>query len=148
MRRIDLIVLHCSAASGDQPTQNVLDYWRSLGHSSNGYHWMVDEKGVAVRLQGDHLVSNGVRGHNAHAIHICYKGGWNKKDTRTDIQKLWLEMKVQEYLNKYPNAKVIGHRDLSPDKNGNGVIEAFEWLKVCPCFDAKKEYAHLKPQPQ
>jgi hypothetical protein len=30
---------------------------------------------------------------------------------------------------------VCGHRDLSPDLNGNGEIEPEEWIKQCPCFD-------------
>ena len=32
-----------------------------------------------------------------------------------------------------------GHRDLSPDLNGNGEIEPEEWVKACPCFDAEEE---------
>ena len=27
----------------------------------------------------------------------------------------------------YPEAKVVGHRDLCPDVNGNGVVEPMEW---------------------
>lgn len=143
MRKITHIVVHCTAASGDQPTQNVLDYWRRQGWKSNGYHWLVDASGLAVRLMSDNVVGNGVRGHNATAIHVCYKGGWNKQDTRTEEQKGMLEVIIGNYRKLYPNAKVVGHRDLSPDKNGNGIIERHEWVKVCPCFDAVKEYAHL-----
>lgn len=29
---------------------------------------------------------------------------------------------------------VCGHRDLSPDGDGDGLIEPFEWLKTCPGF--------------
>lgn len=146
MRKITDIVVHCTAASGDQPTQNVLDYWRKKGWRANGYHWLVNANGLATRLMGDHVVGNGVAGHNKTAIHVCYKGGWNGKDTRTDAQKGMLEVIIQDYKNKYPDAKVSGHRDWSPDKNKNGVIESFEWVKLCPCFDAKKEYAHIKPK--
>ena len=39
----------------------------------------------------------------------------------------------------YPGCKVCGHRDLSPDLNGNGEIEPEEWVKQCPCFDVSKE---------
>jgi hypothetical protein len=38
---------------------------------------------------------------------------------------------------------VCGHRDLSPDKNGNGEIEPEEWMKACPCFDAEEEFKEL-----
>ena len=31
------------------------------------------------------------------------------------------------------------HRDLSPDRNGNGEIEPEEWIKACPCFEVKEE---------
>jgi N-acetylmuramoyl-L-alanine amidase len=37
---------------------------------------------------------------------------------------------------KYPHAVILGHRDLSPDKNSDGLISQNEWMKVCPCFDA------------
>lgn len=39
----------------------------------------------------------------------------------------------------YPEAKVVGHRDLSPDVNGNGEVEPMEWTKECPCFKVEKE---------
>jgi hypothetical protein len=146
-RRITHIVVHCTAASGDQPTQNILAYWRKKGWVSNGYHWLVELSGKAVRLQGDQIPSNGVLSHNSTSINICYKGGWNEKDTRTEEQKGMLEVILQQYKNRYPTAKIVGHRDLSPDKNKNGIIESFEWVKLCPCFDATKEYAHIKPEP-
>lgn len=140
MRQIDKIVIHCTAASGDQPTQDILNYWRKKGWSSNGYHWLVDGNGIAVRLMPDDLVSNGVKGHNSKSIHLCYKGGWNGKDTRTEAQKETLKVLVDQYRSKWPNAEVLGHRDLSPDLDKDGIVEPHEWVKLCPCFDARKEY--------
>ena len=32
---------------------------------------------------------------------------------------------------------ILGHRDFSPDRNGNGHVEPFEWLKECPGFDVE-----------
>jgi N-acetylmuramoyl-L-alanine amidase len=140
MRQINRIIIHCTAASGDQPTQNILDYWRKKGWASNGYHWLVDGTGLAVRLMGDQEVGNGVKGFNSDAIHLCYKGGWNGKDTRTEAQKGMLEVLVSDYRKQWPDAEVLGHRDLSPDLDKDGVVESHEWVKLCPCFDAKKEY--------
>ena len=45
----------------------------------------------------------------------------------------------------YPKAIILGHRDLSPDLDNDGIIEEFEWIKVCPLFDAKTEYKNIKP---
>jgi hypothetical protein len=42
-------------------------------------------------------------------------------------------------LMDYPEAKVAGHRDLSPDLDNNGEVEPMEWTKQCPCFEVKKE---------
>ena len=40
---------------------------------------------------------------------------------------------------------IFGHRDLSPDTDGNGHITPNEWLKQCPCFDALIDYEDLEP---
>ena len=61
------------------------------------------------------------------------------EDTRTVWQKHSLRVLVRALLVDYPGCKVCGHRDLSPDLNGNGEIEPEEWVKQCPCFDVSKE---------
>jgi N-acetylmuramoyl-L-alanine amidase len=46
----------------------------------------------------------------------------------------------------YPDIKeVLGHRDTSPDLDGDGIVEPNEWIKMCPCFDAVEEYKDLLP---
>ena len=60
-------------------------------------------------------------------------------DTRTVWQKHSLRVLVRALLVDYPGCKICGHRDLSPDLNGNGEIEPEEWVKQCPCFDVSKE---------
>ena len=41
---------------------------------------------------------------------------------------------------EYDIRTVAGHRDFSPDLNGNGEIEPHEWIKMCPCFDVRAEF--------
>ena len=65
------------------------------------------------------------------------------EDTRTLRQKGRLLSLLVDLRKLYPNARIIGHRDLSEDKNGNGIIEPSEWMKACPCFDAKSEYHRI-----
>ncbi|MDE7031913.1 MAG: N-acetylmuramoyl-L-alanine amidase, partial [Muribaculaceae bacterium] len=71
--------------------------------------------------------------------HIAYAGGCDMnlkpKDTRTAAQKAAMAKYVHDFHAKHPDVKIVGHRDLSPDLNGNGIIEPDEWLKACPSFD-------------
>ena len=83
------------------------------------------------------------RGCNARSIGICYEGGLDEKgrptDTRTGWQRHSLRVLVRTLLLDYPGCRICGHRDLSPDLNGNGEIEPEEWVKQCPCFEVSKE---------
>lgn len=152
-RIVRRIVVHCTARTPSYNIQPILDYWRSLGWQSNGYARLVKISGLIVRLQDDEIISNGVKGYNSDSIHITYDGGiYNKKpfDTRTPEQKESLLFLVEEYVRKYHETliDICGHRDLSPDLNKNGIIEPHEWIKVCPCFDVRKEYIHLLKKPE
>lgn len=87
------------------------------------------------------------QGSNANSIGICYIGGLDAdgkpKDTRTEEQKASLFFLLQQLREQFPDAMICGHRDFSPDLNGDGIIEPWEWMKACPCFDAIDEYQSL-----
>ncbi len=78
---------------------------------------------------------------------MAYAGGLDHNgqpiDNRTEQQKAALYFLVERLKSKYPNASIRGHRDFSPDLNGDGVISEHEFIKQCPCFDAAKEYAGI-----
>jgi N-acetylmuramoyl-L-alanine amidase len=145
MRNIKYIVVHCTAGSSTQKTTDILKYWKDkLGWKQVGYHYLINENGVTEQLADESVITNGVKGYNSNSIHICYKGGWNGKDTRTELQKSSLKTRLTILKIKYPKAEILGHRDLSLDLNKDGKITSNEWTKSCPCFDAKKEYKNLK----
>ena len=85
--------------------------------------------------------------YNKHSIGICYVGGLDANgkaaDTRTPEQKKALAKLIKELCGKYQIVEVLGHRDTSPDLDGDGIVEPCEWTKMCPCFDAKEEYSDL-----
>jgi N-acetylmuramoyl-L-alanine amidase len=144
MRKIKYIVIHCTAGSPQQKTENIIEYWRRiLGWKTVGYHKIINVDGTIETIQPDELPTNGVRGFNQTSIHLCYKGGINGIDTRTIKQKESLLKLVKEYKKKYPTAYVLGHRDLSPDINKDGKITQNEWVKICPCFSAINEYSEI-----
>lgn len=57
---------------------------------------------------------------------------------RTKAQKRVLYQLIMDLQKEYGILQVLGHRDTSPDLNEDGVIEANEYVKVCPCFDVKE----------
>lgn len=151
MRKIKYIVIHCTSGPALQTTKAIKDYWRnSLGWKQVGYHFIVNADGTVENLAPIEAVTNGVKNFNSVSVHICYKGGVGSKDTRTPEQKesiLKTIKKVLEELKQHQpidGIKIRGHRDFSPDQNGNGKVDFFEWIKDCPCFDAKGEYQYLQ----
>ncbi|MCE7039257.1 N-acetylmuramoyl-L-alanine amidase [Dyadobacter sp. CY312] len=148
MRNVNYLVVHCSAGPQNQKVPAIEQYWKkSLGWSKKGYHVIVEADGTAHELVPIDQISNGVAGFNSQIINIAYIGGVDKKgkpvDNRTPEQKATILRYLKKWKKMFPKAIIQGHRDFSPDKNKNGIIEYFEWIKYCPCFDAKKEYANI-----
>jgi len=145
MRTINLIVIHCSATCENRPfTERDLEAAHRLrGMDGIGYHFYIRRNGDIKSTRPLEKAGAHARGYNAHSIGICYEGGLDAhglaKDTRTTWQRHSLRVLVRVLLSDYPGARVVGHRDLSPDLNGDGEIEPMEWTKQCPCFDVKKE---------
>jgi N-acetyl-anhydromuramyl-L-alanine amidase AmpD len=53
----------------------------------------------------------------------------------TQAQFEALKELLDQLQTRYPDARILGHRDLSPDKNGDGKISPNEFIKTCPAFD-------------
>ena len=146
MRKINLIVIHCSATREDRTlTPGDLEVMhRRRGFNGTGYHYYIRKDGTTVLTRPIERVGAHVKGWNAHSIGVCYEGGLNRKgqpaDTRTPTQKATIRQLVHQLKELFPGSRVCGHRDLSPDLNGNGEIEPEEWMKACPCFDAEQEF--------
>lgn len=145
MRPITLLVLHCSATREDRPfsEQSLCQSHRLRGMNGTGYHFYIRRDGRIVSTRPIDEPGAHARGYNAHSIGICYEGGLDRhglpKDTRTPCQRHSLRVLVRTLLADYPGARVAGHRDLSPDRDGDGEIQPVEWTKQCPCFEVKEE---------
>lgn len=120
---------------------------------SIGYHFVIDLDGTVRTGRHPDEVGAHARDFNANSLGICLVGGSERDGRYTAAQWAQLRSLVQSLCATYnipasaplrkllgPNAwsmtnGVCGHRDLSPDKNGNGLVEPFEWLKTCPGFN-------------
>ena len=146
MRPISLIVVHCSATregksftAADLRAMHTRKPPAGRGWSDIGYHHVIELDGKVQPGRSEAVPGAHVTGFNSHSIGVCYIGGLDDagrpKDTRTPDQTIALQALLIALRHRYPTAHIRGHRDMSPDLNGNGVIEPREWLKACPCFD-------------
>lgn len=138
MRKIDAIVVHCSAtAEGKDFHSSDINRWhKARGFNEIGYHFVITldgsvENGRDLEKQGAHCSQNGM---NRRSIGICYIGGYDKdgktpKDTRTPMQRVTLRKLLTKLKGQFPEIKIYGHRDFSS--------------KACPSFDATGEYADI-----
>ena len=136
MRRIDLIVVHCSATRCDRPfTVEALIRCHDKRFGFTGYHYYITRNGRTYQTRHEHLVGAHARGYNQHSLGVCYEGGLDERgipaDTRTDRQKKALLKLLRRLKEAHPDAKILGHRDLP------------HVAKACPCFDAETEYQNL-----
>ena len=131
------LVVHCSASRCNRPftVERLIETGRQrFGQPS--YHYYVRRNGNVVPIlpesvQGVHAV-----GYNHCSIAVCYEGGLDENgkaaDTRTELQKASLYELLKQLRRDYPQAHIIGHRELP------------HVAKDCPCFSCA-EYADLQP---
>lgn len=145
--QIDTLIIHCSASTnGFVFTAKDIDQWhkaRGFHRDPNqidssyplahiGYHYVIGVDG-ALEL-GRKLMEVGAhcQGHNARSIGICLIG----TDRFTLAQWHELERLVKQLMFKFDGIfHVKGHRDFSPDRNGDGKISPNEYIKQCPSFN-------------
>lgn len=128
MRKIDKIIIHCSATpAGRDVTVAQIDSWhRARGFRKIGYHYLVGLDGTVSVGRPESEMGAHCLGQNLNSIGVCYAGGLNRDrltpaDTRTPQQRVALRELVEELKRRYPGATVHGHREFAP--------------KACPCFD-------------
>ena len=131
MRDIKYIMLHCSdTAPGHDVGAEDIDRWhRQQGWQMIGYHYVVRLNGEIETGRPLFMKAAACKKADCNecGIHICYIGGRNAKgetaDTRTEQQHAALYRLIRQLRQKFPRAKIVGHRD-------------FDKGKACPCFDA------------
>lgn len=147
MRTIKYIAVHCTASSQTMTIGGLRQEFKRKGWINPGYHYVVAPDGKITQMLTEDNVSNGVKGFNAITVNVAYIGGIDRNgkpiDNRTPAQKASLLTLLRMLHKKYPTAIIQGHRDFSPDLNRDGRITPNEWIKVCPCFNAKDEYSKL-----
>lgn len=145
MRPIKAIVVHCSATpNGQEFFRDDIDAWhKARGWKKIGYHFVIDLDGTIEIGRPVEEIGAHVQGSNAKTIGICMIG------TNAFTQAQWESLATlhDDLSGRFPDAQWFGHRDFSPDQDGDGMIEPWEWMKTCPGYDVREwERNGLVPQ--
>ena len=140
MRKISLIIIHCSAVGPDRTSSaEDIDKWhKDRGFKCIGYHYVIRRDGSIEPGRPEWMIGAHCVNHNKYSIGVCYEGGLDDRgeydDTRTPEQKAAMRRLLEDLHRRYPRACIVGHHDLDP-------------TKPCPCIkDVIGEYADLQPQ--
>jgi N-acetylmuramoyl-L-alanine amidase len=130
MRRIDTIIIHCTATpEGRTTTVSEVTAWhKQRGFTTIGYHYLIGLNGEVWTGRDEKMAGAHCEGHNANSIGICYVGGLAKdgkspKDTRTTAQRAAMVQLVKTLKEKYPGVTIHGHNEFA--------------AKACPSFNVK-----------
>lgn len=130
---IRFLVLHCSATrcNHDYTAEQMLRDHKARGFRTIGYHFYIRRDGTMTQHRRLLEVGAHARPYNRCSIGICYEGGLNENgkpaNTLTAEQYERLSGLFGILHELFPEAKVVGHRDLP------GTTP-----KDCPCLDAEK----------
>lgn len=127
----NLIIIHCAAT---RPSQDIgakeIDEWhRRKGYLSIGYHHVIRRDGTIEPGRSLQEIGAHASGHNAESVGVCLVGGVSENNVNkpennfTPAQMNTLTALVADLKAAFPQARVIGHRDVNPGK-------------ACPSFDA------------
>jgi N-acetylmuramoyl-L-alanine amidase len=152
MKPVKLLVVHCSAtpASRDIGVAEIRAMHKAKGWRDIGYHYVIRRDGKVEKGRADNIMGAHVTGHNDGSLGICMVGGV-KPDLTAEInftpaQFAALRELLTKLQGKFPGSRICGHRDLSPDRNGDGVITPGEWVKECPTFNVDLWWSQGKVQ--
>lgn len=139
--RTELIVVHCSATGpqADIGKGEITQWHRQRGFDTIGYHYVIRRNGDVETGRRETEIGAHVAWHNFNSIGVCMVGGVDAKgkpeNNFSTQQFATLETLLNQLKARYPNTRIVGHRDLSPDRNGDGKITSNEFIKACPSFD-------------
>lgn len=145
----DVVIDEWHRQRGFERTHPDSKFWNPKLRSI-GYHFVLSCNGAVYTGRSLDEPGAHAQGFNANSIGICLTG----TDAYTAEQWRMLASVVQRLCKQFEiplqaptrraNARhplgytvaggVCGHRDLSPDRDGDGLIEPFEYLKTCPGF--------------
>lgn len=155
MRKINEIIVHCSATKPDwflhktaMEKRNEIERWHVEDNkwAGIGYHFLIDRDGTVVKgrdLDGDGDVFEEIGahtlGHNKETIGVCLIGGFGSSEFDdphkhfTGVQLTALRNLIDSIEDELGDLKLSGHNEYA--------------AKACPGFQVRRWYEAKSPAP-
>lgn len=115
MRRIEWLVVHCSASDRHKTTVEDIERWHEArGFDGIGYHRIILGDGTVRQGRHDQKVGAHAQGFNSHSLGICLTGNFDKDVLQEEDAQFRALVQVCAVLCKrhgIPPERIIGHRD-------------------------------------
>lgn len=109
------IVVHCSASpQGRGDNAETIHKWhQERGFDGIGYHKVILEDGTVENGRPEYWQGAHARQYNRYSLGVCFIG---EGGDATTAQLQSLADVVLAWKKKHPEARVVGHSDLDPNK--------------------------------
>jgi len=135
-KETNYIVIHSTQT---KPNANInirtVDEWhRKRGMLKVGYHFLIRREGLIEVGRGPNDIGAHTKDHDSDSVSVCMAGGLNTRGitapdyTEGQLESLFVLVMTLKHM--YPDAEVVGHRDLSKTE--------------CPSFDVKEWWTTTK----
>lgn len=134
IENVEYLVVHCAATrpSQDIGVADIRRWHRKRGYFDVGYHFVIRRNGTLETGRPIDRPGAHAKGFNQNSIAICLAGGVTEEDVKIPEDNFTVEQKaiLRGLLAKlsalFPQATVLGHRDLP------------HVAKACPSFDVRQ----------
>ncbi len=127
MRKLDKIIIHCSATRKNQDigVKEIAQEHKKNGWENIGYHFVIRRNGEIEDGRPIEEIGAHCKGQNKNSIGICLVGGVNEQlkaeNNFTPAQFFSLQKLVQNLKMKFQNLTIHGHKEFA--------------AKDCPSFE-------------
>lgn len=109
--RTEYIIIHHSAGD-DESVEEIHESHKNFGWIGIGYNYYIRKSGDIWKGRDEDTIAAHTEKYNSVSCGVCLAGNFEREQpTAAQLQSLQ-ELLMQLRL-KYPNAKIVGHRDLN-----------------------------------
>jgi N-acetylmuramoyl-L-alanine amidase len=116
---IRYLVVHCSDTDDDLTASDIHAMHLGFGWDGIGYHAVIIKDGTIEQGRPHFWSGAHVYGHNEKSLGVCLIG----RNDFTSEQMTALDGLLRDWIARYPQARICGHRDFPSTQ------------KTCPNFD-------------